>query len=522
MGTLRIFNSFRQRLLLVLALLLVATLGVQYYLNHREEQRVALTIARQEQALAASIALALESLPRLNEYLEDVDREHPVRLRDTHPSVVNVLVVRDDGRIDDSLDPAWKPSTLDDGTPFYHYISEVRLPRLVEAGDGQHASEELRRLLHAAPPPQGQPVAGEPRAFPVRVKTSSGFNYLVVVLGSQTDEPGSATGFELTRPLLPTLLILLVASAGAGFLVWRFTRPIQELTEAARRVAAGDFNFRVPSASRSDEMGELARVFNEMLAGLSRLRQVESRLHQAERSAVVGRLASAIAHEIRNPLNYINLSLDHLRTSLAPSNPEKRAVVEKLTAQLKAEVQRINTRITEFLSYSRPAKLEMRPVDLRPTLEDALRLVEAQAAEGGIETRLEQEGDVPAVVGDAESLRSLFTNLIINGVQAIEGRGDNGDGGRRLVVTLGTEGAGRVRVDVADTGVGIPEENVPQLFEPYFSTKETGTGLGLAIVRKAVEDHKGTIAVESHQGQGTTFTVTLPAANGSGAGESKG
>ncbi|HLL73650.1 MAG TPA: ATP-binding protein [Pyrinomonadaceae bacterium] len=520
MGTLRIFSSFRARLVLVLASLLVATLGVQYYLNHREEQRVALTIARQEQALAASIALALESLPRLTEYLEDVDREHSVRLRDAHPSVLNVLVVRDDGRIDDSLDPAWKPTTLDDGTYFYHYISEVRLPRLVEGGETGHAAEELRRLLHAAPPPEGPPVAGEPRAFPVRVKTSSGYNYLVVVLGSRTDEPGSASDFEVTHTLLPTLVVLLVAAAGAGFLVWRFTRPIQELTQAARRVAAGDFNFRVPAASRSDEMGELARVFNEMLAGLSRLRQVESRLHQAERSAVVGRLASAIAHEIRNPLNYINLSLDHLRTSLAPSDPEKRAVVEKLTVQLKAEVQRINTRVTEFLTYSRPAQLDMRPIDLRPTLEDALRIVEAQAAEGGIETRLEQEGEVPPVVGDAESLRSLFTNLIINGVQAIEGRADE-NGNRRLVITLGTEGAGRVRVDVSDTGVGIPGENVPQLFEPYFSTKETGTGLGLAIVRKAVEDHMGTIAVESHPGEGTTFTVTLPAANGSGAGEPK-
>jgi signal transduction histidine kinase len=513
MVTLRIFNSFRARLLLVLASLLVATLGVQYYLNYLEEKRIAQAIDRQYEAFAASFALAMESLPRKYEYLEDIDRDHAVRLRDAHPNVVNVLVVRDDGRIDDSLDPTWKPKTLEDGTPFYHYISEMQLPRMVEAGAGGHASDEIRRLLRAAPP-EGPPVAGEPRAIPIRIPTSSGFNYIVVVLGSRAGEPGSGSGSELTRTLLPTLAIVLVAATGAGLLVWRFTRPIRELSEAARRVAAGDFNFRVPSASRSDEMGALARVFNEMLAGLGRLREVESRLHQAERSAVVGRLASAIAHEVRNPLNYINLSLDHLRTSLAPSNPEKRAVVERLTAQLKAEVQRINARITEFLSYSRPAKLDMRPIDLRPVLEDALRLVEAQAAEGGIETRLEQEGHVPAAVGDAESLRSLFTNLIINGVQAIEGRADE-NGNRRLVVTLGAEGAGRVRVDVSDTGVGIAPENVPQLFEPYFSTKETGTGLGLAIARKAVEDHNGTIAVESRPGGGTTFTVTLPAANGS-------
>ena len=502
MSSPKLLNSFRARLLLVLASLLVATLGVQYYLNRREEQRVALTIARQEQALTASIALALESLPRKTEYLEDVERENTPRLREEHPSVMNVLIVRNDGRVDDSLDPAYKPRTLEDGSYHYLNIRDVTLPRLVDAG---HDSEEIKRLLSPASPP-GLPVAGEQRAFPIRVPTSGGSNFIVIVLGSQEGSPGSDSEWEVTHSLLPTLAIVLIASGGAAFLVLRFTQPIHELSEAARRVAAGDFNFRVPSATRSDEMGALARVFNEMLAGLGRLREVESRLNQAERSAVVGRLASAIAHEIRNPLNYINLSLDHLRTSLAPSNPEKRAVVEKLTGQLKTEVQRINTRITEFLTYSRPAKLEMRPLDLRATLEDALRIVEAQAAESRIEIALEQEGDVPPVAGDAESLRSLFTNLIINAVQAIDNEGRGG----RLAVTLAREGADRVRVGVSDTGTGIPLDNLPQIFEPYFSTKETGTGLGLAIAKKAADDHGGTVTVESNPGAGTTFTVTLP------------
>ena len=496
------FNSFRVRLLLVLAALLVGTLGVQYYLNRREEQRVASTIAKQEQALAASVALALESITTGGKYLEDLDRDHPVRLREEHPSVTNVLVVREDGRIDDSLDPAYKPERLPDGSDRYYDIREVQLPdKLVDAG---HDTDEIRRLLPSRGA-EGRPVAGEARAVPVRVKTSEGINYIIVVLGTQGGMPGSDSHWESTRPLLPTLSVLLLATVVTGVLVWRFTRPIQELSAAARRVAAGDFNFRLSSAGRSDEMGALARVFNEMLAGLGRLRQVESRLHQAERSEVVGRLASAIAHEIRNPLNYINLSLDHLRTSLAPSDPQKRAVVERLTEQLKAEVQRINTRITEFLSYSRPAKLEMRPLDLRATLEDAMRIVEAQAAEGNIETRVEQRGDVPFVEGDPESLRSLFTNLIINGVQAIDG------GGGSLTVSFGPDDDDRrVRVDVADTGRGIPAENVSQVFEPYFSTKETGTGLGLAIAKKAVDDHHGNITVTSRPGEGTTFTVTLP------------
>jgi signal transduction histidine kinase len=499
MSALRLLNTFRVRLLLLLALLLVATLGVQFYLNQRAAQRVALTVAKQEQALAASVALALESLPRKDKYLVEIDKEHKVGLRQDHHSVINVLIVNEEGRVDDSLDPAYKPRTLDDGTAHYFYINEVSLPnRIVDTGQD---TEDIRRLIPSSSSTASIPVAGERRAFVIPVKTNQGTNYIIVVLGMQ-----SASRRETVWALLPTLAVMLVAIIVAAILLWRFTQPIQELSTAARRVAAGDFRFRVPSAARSDEMGELSRVFNEMLAGLGRLREVESRLNQAERSAVVGRLASAIAHEIRNPLNYINLSLDHLRTSLAPNDPQKRAVVEKLTDQLKTEVQRINTRITEFLHYSRPADLKMSRIDLRETVADALRIVEAQAAEGGIETRVEQADDLPRVVGDAESLRSLFTNLIINGVQAIEGRG----GGGRLTIKLSADGARRVCVEVSDTGVGIPAENISQLFEPYFSTKETGTGLGLAIVKKVVDDHHGTITVTSKPGEGTTLTVTLP------------
>jgi signal transduction histidine kinase len=313
--------------------------------------------------------------------------------------------------------------------------------------------------------------------------------------------------WDAAKPLLPTLAVLLLATAAASLLVWRFTRPVRDLSRATQRVAAGDFSFRVPGADRRDEIGRLAATFNEMVAQLGRMRELESQVKQAEQSAVIGRLASAIAHEIRNPLNYINLTLDHLRTSLAPSDPQKRALVEQLTGQLKAEVARINTRITEFLKYSRPASLNLQQLDLAETLRDALRMVEAQAAESGVETRLEENGASVRVVGDRESLRSLFTNLIINGMQAMEGTGGS------LRVGLSSYD-GRARVTVADTGSGIDPAHIDKIFEPYYSTKETGTGLGLAIARKAVEEHDGTITVESTPGRGTTFTVELPLRRG--------
>jgi nitrogen fixation/metabolism regulation signal transduction histidine kinase len=328
--------------------------------------------------------------------------------------------------------------------------------------------------------------------------------YVFVALGRARAGTGMWNR-QAARPLLYTLAVLLVAISFAALLVWRFTRPIEDLSAAARRVAAGDFNFHVPAAQRNDEMGQLARVFNEMINRLARTRELEAQLHQAEQSAVVGRLASAIAHEIRNPLNYINLTLDHLRSSLAPEDPQKRETFGRLASQLKTEVARINRHISDFLNYSRPARLDLQPLDLRAEIEDALRLVEVQASESNIKTHVRTTGEIPRALGDAESLRSAFTNLFINAVQAI-----NGEGGQLIITLAAEEANGRARVDITDTGPGIPPENISKVFEPYFSTKETGTGLGLAIVKKAIDDHGGTITVTSKQGEGTTFTITLP------------
>jgi signal transduction histidine kinase len=499
----KILYSFRTRLLVVMALLLIGTLGVQYLLFRREENRRAVIIAEQEQALVASMALALQSL-NAGAYLTDIDRDFAER---HEGRVINILVVNDHGRVDDSLDPRYAPRTLEDGTFKYFSIRDVSndkgLPRLVEAGP---TTREIRTLVPAPPPPTGLLPAGEPRAFPIPVQTDKGLNYIIVVLGA-AKTPQNDSWWDVIQPLLPTLTVFLLGTLAAAVLVLRFTRPVRELSQATQRVAAGDFSFRVPGADRRDEVGRLAATFNEMVARLGRMRQLEAQVKQAEQSAVIGRLASAIAHEIKNPLNYINLALDHLRTSLAPRDPERRATVEGLTLQLKAEVQRINTRVTEFLKYTRPAPLDMKPLDLGETLRDALRMIEMQAADAGVETRIEMDGAAPRVLGDRESLRSVFTNLIINGMQAMEGEGG------RLVVRLSAPD-GRARVEVSDTGRGIPEEHLPNIFEPYFSTKETGTGLGLAIVKKAVEDHNGTIGVESTRGAGTTFTVELPIAGG--------
>jgi len=307
------------------------------------------------------------------------------------------------------------------------------------------------------------------------------------------------------QSLLYTLAVLLVTTGLTALVVWRFTRPIKSLSVGARRVAGGDFYFRVPTSGRQDEMGELTEQFNEMTVKLGRTRELETKLHDAEKAAVVGRLASAIAHEIRNPLNYINLTLDHLRANFAPNDVARQEKFAALTTQLKSEVARINTHVTEFLNYSRPATLELQTADLYAVARDALSLVEPQATAGNVETRVDKQSELPTVMADPESLRSALTNLIINGLQATDGTGG------KLSIGLSSEDSGRrVRIEISDTGRGIAPEDIAKVFEPYYSTKETGTGLGLAIVRKVVDEHHGTISVKSKLGEGTTFTITLP------------
>jgi signal transduction histidine kinase len=247
-------------------------------------------------------------------------------------------------------------------------------------------------------------------------------------------------------------------------------------------------------------MGKLTTRFNEMTARLETTRELETKLRETEKSAVVGRLASAIAHEIRNPLNYINLTLDHLRAKFIPEDDVKREQFEKLTSQLKTEVARINTQISDFLRYSRPLKLALQPTILRPLIDDSLRIIEAQAAEQNIKITVNQADNASKILGDGEILRSVFNNLFINAIQAMP------SGGKLDIDITTLEKC--VKIEVTDTGGGIPLENIAKIFEPYFSTKETGTGLGLAIVKRIIDEHHGTIEVESSEG--TKFTVKIP------------
>src|SRR5215204_2122673 len=492
-------RSFRARLLLLLALMLGLTLGVQYYFNLRVVRANQRMIIEQEQAIMTGFALGVESL-QSEQYLDQIigGLQEPL-LNQKNVRVKNILVVDDDGYVIDSVIPEFNPREREDQTTRYVQFKDIQLLPLRSAVQFTNQHERLPAWI----PPSTTTDFGQAGAFYFPVQTDKGRRFIIVVLDS-ANTLTNVLERQSSRSALYTLAVLFVTTLVTGFFVWRFTRPIKELSTAARKVAGGDFDVQVP-ADRLDEMGTLASAFNEMTAKLARARELETQLHTAEKGAVVGRLAAAIAHEIRNPLNYINLTLDHLRSSFAPADPVKRDTFVKLADQLKTEVARINRHITDFLKYSRPSKLDLQDVDIRVAAEDALRLVEVRAEECGIKTSILQDGTIPTVVADREALRSVFTNLIINAVEATNGTGGS------ITIKLSKTEPDSVKVEISDSGGGIAADDISKIFEPYFSTKETGTGLGLAIVKKAIDDHGGTISVASNEGSGTTFTIILPA-----------
>lgn len=491
------FGTFRGRLLLIFAFLILATLGVQYYLNLYMQNENDLRRELHDNALLAGLRLGVSGITS-GEYMTDmVAVQGQTYLDETaRERISDVIIVNSRWQVTDSLIQERLPVQGADGSTVYKRLSDLTdLPPLTKGTFV--AAEDIGNFPNYF---VRNDETHEEESHAMPVPTSDGRYYVMVLLQNEKD-----AAMRAAQPLLATLGILLISTLVTIVLVWRFTRPIANLSLAAREIAAGNLSVRVPDRDSYDEMGQLARNFNEMTGELEKTRELEAQLQQAEKSAVIGRLGSAIAHEIRNPLNYINLTLDHLRSKFAPEEGEERAKFIKLTSQLKDEVARINQQISDFLNYSRPANVDVRPMDARPVIEDSLRIVEAQAAENDIKIAVVEHEDVPQITGDPEFLRSVFNNLFINAVQAM------GSDGGNLNVKISPDD-GFVRIDVSDTGVGISAENLEKVFEPYFSTKETGTGLGLAIVQKIVDVHNGTIGVDSAEGEGTKFTVRLPKA----------
>jgi nitrogen fixation/metabolism regulation signal transduction histidine kinase len=327
--------------------------------------------------------------------------------------------------------------------------------------------------------------------------------WLVAALPRETLDAVAADIRRLSLALAAATLV--AALVGAVALSGRIARPVRELAEGARRVAAGDLEAAVPVATR-DEIGLLAGSFNAMTADL---RDSRERLLQAERVAAWREMARRLAHELKNPLFPIQLSIETLRRVLdqeqrgeAVSGPRFAALFRESSETIIEELGSLRKIIDEFSQFARMPRPQPAPTDVNVLVEHTLALHRARGDGVAIETELGE--NLPPANVDRDLLARALGNLVANALEAMP------EGGT-LRVRTAAEPPG-VSVQVEDTGPGLNEEQRTRLFTPYYTTKRGGTGLGLAIVQGIVSDHGGRVQVKSEPGKGTTFTLLLPSA----------
>ena len=305
-----------------------------------------------------------------------------------------------------------------------------------------------------------------------------------------------------TLTLTFTLLLALFAAVSLAFLLAeRLARPLLMLAEGTRAVAAGDFAPRA-TLETDDELGVLTRSFNAMTVQLD---QARAEREAAQRAAAWGEVAQRIAHEIKNPLTPIQLSAERLQMKLADRlDPEDRAMLDRATGTIVAQVEAMKRMVNEFRDYARIPPAVLVPVDLDALVREVLDLYAA----GSVRIDAALAEGLPPVAADASQIRQVLHNLLKNAEESLaehppEGRAP------AIAVTTRAEGGAAV-LSVADDGAGFPPEVLARAFEPYATTKAKGTGLGLAIVKKIVDDHRGEIRLANRASGGAEVSFRLP------------
>ncbi|MBA4422279.1 MAG: hypothetical protein C0390_04145 [Syntrophus sp. (in: bacteria)] len=284
----------------------------------------------------------------------------------------------------------------------------------------------------------------------------------------------------------------------AFFLIRGLTKPLTSLLEATRRLNTGDLDHRIKGLQ--DEFGEVAASFNEMAASLKKQMQ---EMQRTEQLRVCGEMAAGLAHEIRNPLAGMKISIEVLLSELNLEERD-REVLMKVVEQ----IRNIELLMKNLLNYTRPAAAQPVSFDVNKILEKTIYFMEKHpsfVSDGPRKQVIKELDDqLPEIVGDPQQLQQVFLNLLLNAADAI------GEGGE-ITVRTGLDAQEKtVSISLKDTGSGIAAELQEKIFQPFFTTKGKGTGLGLAVSKRIVEEHGGIIQVANNIDRGVTFTITLP------------
>lgn len=351
----------------------------------------------------------------------------------------------------------------------------------------------------------GEPVSKEGKVYNVILPVVAGNeHYGYIHLKINIEDFSEIMQSHAIKRIVATSVVFGIGILLAVILSWMYTKPIHNIVKAARTVAAGDLSLELKT-ERTDEIGELTHSFNYMVQKLREERALEEKLREAEHLSGIAQLAKSIAHEIRNPLNFISLSIDHLKKKYMPQANEDKAQFETLIVSIKHEIQRLNKLVGDFLEYGKPMRLSLQVTDIGNLIGEVLELVRAKAEKDGIRITY-RNGGIPVLPVDPELIKTCIFNIILNAFQAMP------EGGDLTVITETSNG--KAYIIVEDTGEGVSKENMQKLFDPFFSTKRTGLGLGLAMTKRVVEEHGGKADFQSTEGKGSVMTISLPVLEG--------
>lgn len=304
-----------------------------------------------------------------------------------------------------------------------------------------------------------------------------------------------------TRVVQVVLVALVFAVFGVSIMSYYLLRPVRNLVLATNRIAQGDLRQEIPVQSR-DELGDLTQSFNRMVRNLSR---VQNELVRSEKLISLGRLSAGVAHEIRNPLNAMKGALVFLQRKRSDD-----PLIREYTHLISEEIDRLNRFVTEFLYFAKQAAPQPAPTDLNRLILSTQSLFSKQAQEKKISFENQLDLGLPSVCIDPQQIGQVLVNLLINAMDAMPDGGTITFSTNRLKRGKDSEIPPLILITVKDSGMGIPEEHLQNVFDPFFSTKETGTGLGLPLSLGIIEAHNGTIKILSRQGRGTRVIIELP------------
>lgn len=300
------------------------------------------------------------------------------------------------------------------------------------------------------------------------------------------------------------VVILIFVAIIASFITRQIIHPFGRFEDYTRRIAAGDFSLITPARKYRDEFTNLAIALNHMLI---ELKKHEDQLIQSRKMAAIGDLTAGIAHELNNPLNNISLTTEALIDEFDDWDREAKL---KMLGTISTQVDRAGATVANLLDFTRRDESSFESLSINEILNRTVKLVSNEINLHNIELVLELGKNLPTIMGSVHNLQQVFLNLLVNAIQAMP------DEGTLRIKSYGENKS--LRVDISDTGIGIPAENLDKIFDPFFTTKEVGhgTGLGLSVSYGIVKKHHGHITVSSEVGRGTTFSVILPLSNSGG------